>query len=97
MLTAEETLKRHANAAIKGDMKTVLADLTPEIAKNIGPVAEALTKVAPISFEIMSQEQLSPTKYVFKYRYIGKDADLKLKTVWELQGDAWKVVAAEPI
>ncbi|OFV67785.1 MAG: hypothetical protein SCAL_001160 [Candidatus Syntrophoarchaeum caldarius] len=95
-LTARETLERHASAAIAGDMDTVLADLTPEIAANIGPVAEALAKVNPTSFEIMDEAK-EGANYVFTYRYIGKDSDLKLKTVWELQGDAWKIVAAEPL
>ncbi|MHC1584759.1 MAG: hypothetical protein ACXQS7_00635 [Candidatus Syntropharchaeia archaeon] len=95
-LTAREALERHANAVISGDMDTALADLIPEIAENIGPVAEALAKIQPTSFEIM-EETKEGEKYVFKYRYIGENGDLKLKTTWELQGDAWKVVAAEPL
>ncbi|MCW7075853.1 MAG: hypothetical protein ACXQS6_06315 [Candidatus Syntropharchaeales archaeon] len=95
-LGARETLERHANAAISGDMETVLGDLTPEVAANIGPVAEALATIKPNSFEIMDEAK-DGERYVFSYRYIGSDADLKLKTTWELQGDAWKVIAAEPL
>ncbi len=95
-LSARETLERHAKAAIEGDMDTVLKDLTPEIAENIGPVAEALAKIKPTSFEIM-EEMKEGDRYIFKYRYIGSEGDLKLKTTWELQGDQWKVVAAEPL
>jgi hypothetical protein len=95
-LNAREALERHAKAAIAGDMDTVIGDLIPEVAANIGPVATALANVKPNSFEIMEEEK-DGEKYVFKYRYIGVDSDLKLRTTWELQGDAWKIVAAEAL
>ncbi len=97
-LSARETLERHMQALVDGNMEIVRGDLVPdpEVVKRLKPLAEALGEIEPTGYEFHSEAK-EGDYMVFKYKYLGKKGSLPLQSTWALIGDAWKVVDAKII
>ena len=91
MLTARETVDRHAQAAIEGKTDVAMADIAPETMSSLGAFAEKMGPVQPKGYEILGEADDGEHK-VFRVKYSHETGSVTVESTWTLKGEAWKVI-----
>ena len=91
MLTARETVERHAQAAIERKTGVAMADIAPEAMSSLGAFAEKMGPVQPKAHEILGEADDGEHK-VFRVKYSHETGSVTVESTWALRGEAWKVI-----
>ncbi|MHB8574740.1 MAG: hypothetical protein ACYDCQ_05350 [Dehalococcoidia bacterium] len=95
MATARETAQRHGQDVVSGNMAGVVADFMPDAMaefQKFGKMPPRPTKSAE-----MVSEKKEGNREVFEIKYTGESDSLTIRSFWEDQDGAWKIVKAEPL
>ena len=94
--TLRERIQRHADAVLRGDMETAMADTDPEFVPRAGPVGAAMPQ-GIVSAEVVNVEIGDPTT-VAEIHYRGEDGKTAtIRSHWEERDGEPRVVFAEPV
>jgi len=91
MLTARETIDRHAQAAVVGKTDVAMADIAPEAMSSLGAFAKKMGPVQPKGYEILGEADDGEHK-VFRVKYSHETGSVTVESTWALKGEAWKVI-----
>ena len=87
MLTARETVERHAQAAIEGKTDVAMADIAPEAMSSLGAFAEKMGPVQPKGYEILGEAEDGEHK-VFRVKYSHETGSVTVESTWALKGES---------
>jgi hypothetical protein len=87
-------VQQHADAVVRGDMDTVVADFTEELRPQVPGLAQNLPQPVT-SAEVLSVE-VGDTESVATIRYSGDSGALTIRTRWRDGGGHPEIVHAEP-
>jgi hypothetical protein len=94
-MNARETAERHGAYVAAGNMQGAMADFTPEALQ-----AFAAAGIRPPrgtnAAEVVSERQ-EGENYVFDIAYSNGQDSTTIRSTWEKQGDAWKLIKAEGV
>ena len=92
-MNVRETAEQHGSNVAEGNMQAAMADFTPEALE-----AFRASGLRPPRgrYELLS-ERREDDRYVFEIRYGDNREALTVRSTWARVGDAWKIVAAEPV
>jgi hypothetical protein len=85
----------HADAVVRGDMDTVVADFSDELQPQVPEIAKALPQPVT-SAEVLSLE-VGDSESVAQIRYTGETSEVTVRTRWQDQDGRPRIVHGEPI
>ena len=93
--TTRETIERHADSVVRGDMDAIVADFSEELRPHLQELGKALPQ--PVTgAEVLSIDVGDPES-VAMIRYSGGSGDVTIRSHWrDLGGDHAVIVHAEP-
>jgi hypothetical protein len=92
--TIRDYVQKHADAVVRGDMDTVVADCAEELRPHVPQLAQALPM--PVTkAEVLSVDVGDPVS-VAMIRYSGSSGDVTLRSEWQDRGGRPLIVHAEP-
>jgi hypothetical protein len=90
-----EHVQAHADAVVRGDMDTVIADFSAELAPQVPELAKGLPRPVTAA-EVLSLE-IGDAVTVATIRYSGDSGELTLRTRWQDDTDHPLIVHIEPV
>lgn len=94
--TVRPYAQAHGQAVVDGDIERVMADIAPELAPHMGPVATALPRPTT-SADVVSAEPGDDGAVVVQIRYRGAEAEATIRSVWRQVGDRPLIVEAAAV
>jgi hypothetical protein len=89
-----DQVQAHADAVVRGDMDSVIADFTEDLQPHVPEIAKALpqpvTEAEVLSVDVGGEESVA------RIRYAGDSGDVTIRTRWQDEGDRAVIVHAEP-
>lgn len=93
--TIREHIRRHADAVVRGDLDTVLADFSEELRPQAPQLARALPR--PVSSAEVLSVDVGDSESVALIRYAGDSGAVTIRSHWREQGEHHPVIVhAEP-
>ncbi len=92
--TTRDHVQKHADAVVRGDMDTLVADFAEELRPQLPQLARSLPR--PVTkAEVLSVEVGEPES-VAMIRYAGDSGAVTIRSRWQDQGGRPVIVHAEP-
>ena len=89
-----DQIQQHADAVVRGDMDTVIADFTEGLRPHVPELAQALpmpvTEAEVLSVEVGEDESVA------RIRYAGDSGEVTIRSRWQDEGGRPVIVHAEP-
>jgi hypothetical protein len=85
----------HADAVVRGDVDTVVADFSDELQPQAPAIIESLPQPVTAA-EVLSLE-VGDTEAVAQIRYTGESGEVTVRTRWQDQDGQPRIVHGEPI
>lgn len=89
-----EQITRHADAVVRGDMDSVVADFTPDMQPHVPEIAKALPQ--PVTGAEVLSVDVGDTESVAVIRYSGDSGDVTIRSRWQDEGGRAVIVHAQP-
>jgi hypothetical protein len=89
-----DRIEQHADAVVRGDMDTVVADFTEGLQPHVPEIAKALPQPVT-SAEVLSLD-VGDTESVAMIRYSGNTGAVTIRSRWQDEGGRAVIVHAEP-
>lgn len=94
-MNARETANRHGDFVVAGNMRSAMADFTPEAlqkfqARGVFPPRGANT------YEVVNERQ-EGDRHIYEITYRKDQESVTLRSTWGQVGDEWKIVDIEPV
>jgi len=89
-----DQIQQHADAVVRGDMDTVVADFTEGMRPHVPEIAKALPQ--PVTAAEVLSVDVGDSESIAKIRYSGEDSDVTIRTRWQDEGGRPVIVEAEP-
>jgi hypothetical protein len=90
-----DIIDQHADAVVRGDMDTVVADFTEGLQPHVPEIAKALPQTVTEA-EVQSVD-VGESETVARIRYSGDAGDVTIRTRWRDEGGRAVIVHAEPV
>jgi hypothetical protein len=90
-----EHVQAHADAVVRGDMDTVIADFSAELAPQVPELAKGLPR--PVTAAEVLGLEIGDAVTVATIRYSGDNGELTLRTRWQDDTDHPLIVHIEPV
>lgn len=88
-------IQEHADAVVRGDMDTVVADFAENLRPQVPQIAQSLPQPVT-SAEVVSVE-VGDTESVAMIRYSGDTGDVTIRSHWQDEGGRLVIVKGEPV
>jgi hypothetical protein len=89
-----DQIKQHAEAVVRGDMDTVVADFTEGLRPHVPEIAKALP-LPVTSAEVLSID-VGDSEAVAMIRYSGDTGEVTIRSRWQVEGGRPVIMHAEP-
>lgn len=90
-----EHIRQHAEAVVRGDMDTIVADFSEELRPQVPQLAEGLPQ--PVTAAEVLRLDIEDAESVATIRYSGDSGDVTLRTRWHDATDHPVIVHVEPV
>lgn len=90
-----EHIHSHADAVVRGDMDTVVADFSDELRPQVPELAKGLPQ--PVTAAEVLSIDIGDAESVATIRYLGENEELTLRTRWHDNTDHPVIVHIEPV
>jgi hypothetical protein len=90
-----EHIQAHADAVVRGDMDTVIADFSAELRPQVPELAKGLPQ--PVTAAKVLSLDTEDAESVATIRYSGNDSELTLRTRWKDDTEHPVIVHIEPV
>ena len=94
-MDARETVKRHGDYVIAGNMRAAGADFTPEALQKF-QAAGVFPPRGANQYEVVNERQ-EGDRHIYEIRYTKDQESVTLRSTWGQMGDEWKIVDIEPV
>jgi hypothetical protein len=92
---AREHIQAHADAVVRGDMDTVVADFSEELRPEVPELAKGLPQ--PVTAAEVLSLDVEDSESVATIRYSGGSGDLTLRSRWQDGTEHPVIVHIEPV
>ena len=89
-----DQIEQHADAVVRGDMDTVVADFTEGLRPHVPEIAKALPQ--PVTSADVLSIDVGETESVAMIRYSGGTGNVTIRSRWQDEGGRAVIVHAEP-
>src|SRR4051812_14242903 len=89
-----ETINAHADAVVRGDMDTVVADFAEDLRPQVPQIAQVLPQ--PVTGADVLSIDVGDIESMAQIRYRGDPGEVTIRTRWQDQGGRPVIVHAEP-
>ena len=93
--TTRDHIQAHADAVVRGDMDTVIADFSEELRPQVPQLAEGLPR--PVTAAEVLDLVVEDAESVATIRYSGEGAEVTLRSRWQDGADHPVIVHLEPV
>jgi hypothetical protein len=85
----------HADAVVRGDMDTVVADFSDELQPQVPEIVKSLPQ--PVTAAEVLSLDVGDAESVAQIRYTGETSEVTVRTRWQDQDGRPRIVHGEPI
>ncbi|MHB8690667.1 MAG: hypothetical protein ACYDHH_05425 [Solirubrobacteraceae bacterium] len=89
-----DRIKQHADAVVRGDMDTVVADFTEGLRSHVPELAKALP--LPVTSADVLSIDVGDSEAVAMIHYSGETGEVTIRSRWQLEGGRPVIVHVEP-
>jgi hypothetical protein len=89
-----QQIQEHADAVLRGDMSTVVADFSEGLRPHVAELAQALP--SPVTEAEVVSVEVGEDDTVAHIRYAGADREVTIRSRWQDEGGRPVIVHAEP-